>query len=356
LDIGEFSVLARHELTKAHVTPPLVQEVVSSVSHGVSRGDIFGASDTKARWAQELNLPREGETLFFASCMDSSMAYGETLLRILQSSNRLGHLSLSAGGLLQKIGFNKLFESLFSRSLGFYRTTLVNTIDSLRFVGVDLAYMHGEEPCCGIALHTYGLLDEFAEHARKVHNMLKERGVRRIITHNPICGTAFKIFYPQFIDGWSIEVKHVSEVLADEMVKRDMYLTCEKTRVTFHDPCFLARYMNVVEQPRTILKRIENLELVEPIHTKADTRCDGGGGMELLYPGMCDMIARNRVRELQLTGADKIVSCCPVCALMIKNGIRGAGVNMKYVDIVDLFCEALNRSKARIATAPGLRN
>jgi len=106
--------------------------------------------------------------------------------------------------------------------------------------------------------------------------------------------------------------------------------------------------MNVMEQLRTILKRIENIELVEPIHIKVDTKCDGGGGLELLYPETCDMIAESRVKELASTSADKIVSCCPACALVIKKGIRQTGVNMEYVDIVDLFCDALKHSEPRL--------
>ncbi len=352
LDIGEFSVLARNQLMNARAVPPFVRKVASSVSHGVHEGDMFGASHTKARWAQGLDIPRKGETVFFASCMDASMAYGETLLDVLGASRRLGQLALSASNLLQKIGFNALYESLFSRSLQFYRKTLVNSINTVKLLGVDVAYMHEEEPCCGVALHTYGLLDEFSEHAKSVHRVLKERGVKRIITHNPICGAAFKVFYPQFVDGWDIEVKHVTEVIAEQIERRNMFVSGEKTKVTFHDPCYLARYMNVIEPPRTVLRRIENVELVEPIHTKADTKCDGGGGVELLYPDTCEMIAETRVKELALTGADKIVSCCPVCAVMIKKGIKKAGLNLEYVDVVDLFYNAAKRSEPRLADVP----
>lgn len=349
LDIGEFSVLARHELMQAHAVPSSVRKVASSISHGVHEGDMFGASSTKTRWARALNIARKGETLFFASCMDSSMAYGETLLTLLGSSRRLGRFALPAGELLQRIGFNTFYESFFSGSLGFYRKTLVNSVNTLSLLGIDAAYMYEEEPCCGVALHTFGLLGEFSEHARAVHKILRDRGVRRIITHNPICGASFKVFYPQFVDGWDIEVKHVTEIIAEEMEKRDMFLSGEKMKVTFHDPCYLARYMNVVEQPRTILNRIENIELVEPIHSKADTKCDGGGGVELLYPETCGMIAESRVRELALTGAEKIVSCCPVCAVMIKKGIKHMKSAMQYVDIVDLFCDALRDARLGLA-------
>lgn len=351
LDIGELSILARHELMKAGAVPGLIRKVASSVSDGVRGGDIFGASTTKAKWAKGLDIPRKGETLFFASCMDSSMGYGEAMLRFLQPFWRIGGTILSASKTLQRLGLNQLFESTASRPLNFYRKTLTNTIKSLQILGVDVAYLREEEPCCGVALHTYGLVDEFSEHAKRVHKILREKGVKRLIVHNPICGAGFKEFYPQFVEGWDIEVRHVTEIMAEEMVKQDLHLSSEKVRVTYHDPCFLARYMNVVEEPRTILKRIENLELVEPPHNKLETRCDGGGGVELLYPDVCEMIAEDRVKELASTGAEKMVSCCPVCAMMLKKGINGTGVKAEYVDIVDLFYEAATSLQKNRKTA-----
>lgn len=337
LDIGEFSILARDELIKAGALPPFIRKVTSSVSDGVRSGDIFGASETKAKWAWGLDIPSKGETLFFASCMDSSMAYGEALLRLLQPFWRVGETILSASRTLQRIGLNHIFESAASGSLNFYRNTLANTVESLQLLGVDVAYLREREPCCGVALHTYGLVDEFSEHAEKVHKILREKGVKRLITHNPICGAAFKILYPRFVEDWDIEVRHVTEIIAEEMIRRDLHLPSKRIRVTYHDPCFLARYMNVIDEPRVILSRIENIEFVEPPHNKLDTKCDGGGGVELLYPEVCQRIAESRVEELASTGAEKILSCCSVCALMLKKGITGSGAKTEYVDIVDLF-------------------
>jgi Fe-S oxidoreductase len=252
---------------------------------------------------------------------------------------------LSAGSFLQKIGFNQLFESAIPTRHGLYRGSLLNAARSLQILGIDFAYMHTEEPCCGVALHTYGLIDEFSKHASKVYEFLKKRGTTRLITHNPICGAAFKKLYPQYIPSWDIEVKHVSEVIAEKIVKEDLHFAHAKIRVTYHDPCFLARHMDVIQEPRTILSRIDGVELVEPDHTKRETWCDGGGGVEVLYPHLCDKIAETRVKELAATGAGKILSSCPVCAMMIRRGIHITGARIEYADIVDLFFETARDSR-----------
>jgi hypothetical protein len=112
----------------------------------VTRGDIFGAARTKAKWSRGLDIPGNGETLFFASCMDSSMAYGEALLGLLQLPLRIGERLVSASGTLQSIGLYHLFESAAQGSLRFYRNALVDSVKSLQILGVDVAYMRDEEP------------------------------------------------------------------------------------------------------------------------------------------------------------------------------------------------------------------
>ncbi len=345
IDISEVSVQARNAIIKANALNPFMKKVADSLISGVKSGDIFGAAATKAKWAENIIIPNGSDTVFFASCMDTSMAYGELLVDVLEKFGWAENTLMSLSGLAQKLGVIKFFDTFLGGKNDFYRKSLVNTANLLSKLNVKFSYLGDEEPCCGAALHTYGLLDEFAEHAKEVYKLFKEKGVRRLIVHNPICGGVFKDEYPRYVDGWDIEVKHVIEVVAEAIEKNGIELRLpEHTKVVFHDPCYLARFMNVVKEPRTVLKAIENLELIEPPNNKRETKCCGGGGVELIYRDVAMKAAVNRVSELSIGNPDIISSCCPVCALMIKKGIKHLNLRAKYVDIVDLVANSLSPS------------
>lgn len=342
IDIADVSVHARHEIIKAGALPPFMKKITDMLVEGVAEGDIFGGAATKASWTEGLRLNGKSDTILFASCMDTSMAYGELLVDMLIRFGWAEDRIISASSSIKKMGIMGFVDKFLSRKHDFYRRSLVNTAKLLQMLGINFSYMGSKEPCCGAALHTYGLLDEFAEQAKKVYKQLKEMGVRRIIIHNPICGGIFKREYPSYVDGWDIETMHVTEVIAEAISNNGIDLSYPyNVKVVFHDPCYLARFMYVIEAPRKILKSIDNVEYVEPVNSGKETKCCGGGGVELIYRDVALKAASNRVLELTDKNPDIVSSICPVCALMIKKGIKATNKRAEYLDLVDLVAKSI---------------
>jgi Fe-S oxidoreductase len=109
-----------------------------------------------------------------------------------------------------------------------------------------------------------------------------------------------------------------------------------KVRVTYHDPCQLGRTMGIIDEPRRILRAIENIEFVEPAWTKGkfSTCCGGGGGFEGVFPEMSEMLAVNRARELMASEPDIIVTHCPGCIMQLRDGLKQ--LKAKNVEVLDL--------------------
>ena len=294
---------------------------------------------------RDLDLPKQHETIFFASCMNPLMGYGEALLSTAKKSEKVGihfNTMMSLGKLAQKLKVDKLMTGI-KKTNREYQETILHAIDVLKKLNVEFGFLYDDEPCCGGPLHTYGLLDAFQEHVKKVYSFLKERGVKRIITINPICGGIFKKFYPDVLEIFDIEVKHFSEIVAEKIKEEGLSFKASKPRkVVFHDPCYLARFMRVVDEPRVILNSIEGWEIVEPVNNKFDTKCDGGGGVEVVYPKIARKIAKDRMIELLDTGADLIVTACAPCIMMLKLGESELHRNVEIRDIVDVVYKALN--------------
>lgn len=58
-------------------------------------------------------------------------------------------------------------------------------------------------------------------------------------------------------------------------------------------------------------------------------------------------INHERVREAAATGADTLAVACPFCTVMLDDGVRETGANLKVIDLATLLHEAVERKKAR---------
>ena len=98
-----------------------------------------------------------------------------------------------------------------------------------------------------------------------------------IFTTDPHSLNTLRNEYPQF--GLDKPVYHYTELFAD-LVSRDVIslrTPLTGTRVTYHDPCYLARYNRITEAPRKLIEAT-GAELVEMPRHGTDTFCCGAGG------------------------------------------------------------------------------
>ena len=119
----------------------------------------------------------------------------------------------------------------------------------------------------------------------------------------------------------------------------------DKSRVTYHDSCYLGRYNNVYEEPRNTLKNIKNIDLVEMKRNKSRGFCCGaGGGRMFLEDEEGGRINIERTTEALKTGADTIASACPFCMTMLTDGVKQFEKNevVSVKDIAELVLENIN--------------
>jgi len=307
--------------TKGLIPPGLVY-IADNI---ISKHNILGApKEQGAKWAKDLNLPQRAETIFFAGCGYQYSSELEALMSLIRKMDKSvigAELPMRIAGFQKKLGTDLA---------GIYRKVLVRGSDSdvqplrdavkvLSNLGVEFGYLADDEPCCGALLYYTGLQKEFAKNAQEMYKNLKSLGVKRIIGIVPSCTYALRNLFPLFVDGYDLEVKHFSEVILENISSRELRFP-NKVKVTYHDPCQMARYLGLIEEPRKILRAIKGIELVETDWTKGEwtTCCGGGGGFEAVFPELSQILAVNRARELVETGAQIIVTHCPGCIMQLK--------------------------------------
>ena len=260
------------------------------------KSNPFG-KEAKWNWASEMDLPKSGDTVFFAGCL-SSFELGDTLK--------------AAVALLRKLG-------------------------------IEVAYYAENEPCCGAPILNMGNEEEFRRNAQDVAHRFQIGGAKTVITGCAECYRIFTLDYPKYLAGIEMpKIKHISQVIVESkdklgIIRRKM----PATRITYHDPCRLGRDCGVYEAPREVIGAVKGIEFCEMAKTKADSFCCGaGGGVKLLNNDLSIDLGKERVRQAKETGSSVIVSSCPWCEVNLRDSIEGSD-NIRVIDIVELVAENL---------------
>lgn len=190
--------------------------------------------------------------------------------------------------------------------------------------GVDFRILGVEEKCNGDAARRIG--NEYLAQMLMKENVevLNNYGVKKIVTACPHCYNIFKNEYKQF--GGEYEVKHHSELIAEMIDSGKIQLKDEasgKQRITYHDSCYLGRYNDIYDEPRSPLEKISGVEFVEMNRVKDKGFCCGaGGGRMFMEEVHGERINVERTREALETKPDVIASACPFCMTMLNDGVK----------------------------------
>jgi Fe-S oxidoreductase len=327
---------------KTNLIPPGLVYIADNIT---SKQNLLGApKGSGARWAKGLNLPHEAETIFFAGCgyqYSNSLGSLMSIIRKLDESPIGARLPMGVASFTKRLGFDpaQAYRGLAAKENDSTQP-LRDAVKVLKGLGVEFGYLAEEEPCCGGILHYTGLEAEFAKNAQNLYKKLKSHGVKKVIGIVPSCTHTLAELIPKHVPGYDIEVKHFLQVVLEGVESRDLRFPRE-VKVAYHDPCQLGRYLGLTREPRRILKSIKGIKLVEPEWTYGEwaTCCGGGGGFEVVFPELSQILAVNRAKELLETGADIIVSHCPGCILQLEEGLKA--LKIEVLDMAQVVAMAM---------------
>lgn len=303
------------------------------------RGSVLPLSKrTATGWARGLNLPRGGETILYTGHMYQMIPAIATISsQMAWLENSFLARFFGMGRLVNKLVSLSFFMGLTasSENTRYSNQVLRDIAGLLRDAGVEFGYLYEEEFYAGALLYDNGLDEAFGEHARRVVEQLKKLGVRRLITVDPHTTKMFRHAYPHYVKDFDIEVQSYLEVLGQQHPEAKEPVNGE---VVIHDSCVYARYENVSDQPRELL-RAAGLSVREPELFGKSTHCCGGP-LESLFPAEAQRIAGIRVDQLEAKGKN-VVTMCPFCWLNLS---KAAGDRLIINDIASTL--AANRRQA----------
>jgi Fe-S oxidoreductase len=197
----------------------------------------------------------------------------------------------------------------------------------------------------------YGLFysDHVLEHVlRKIRAEAERLKVKKILIGE--CGHASrsaKYFYPTYCGGKdALPVINILEYAhrawKEGRIRLDPNAVTDK--VTYHDPCNIARPGWIVEQPRELLKAFCR-NYVEMTPNRRDNICCGGGGgtvsIDEIRPYRTGIGGKVKAEQIRATGARYCVAPCANCKKQLRELVEDQQVECEIVGLHDLLFKAL---------------
>jgi glycolate oxidase iron-sulfur subunit len=199
-----------------------------------------------------------------------------------------------------------------------------------------------DQECCGSLLVHEGEREQAKQMARKTIDIFERSGVDVIVVNAAGCGSVMKEYgellhtdpvYAEKAIAFSGKVRDVSQLLAQ--VPLNGRLRPVRRTVAYHDACHLAHGQRVRQEPRTILKAIPELRIVEL--AESDFCCGSAGIYNLLHPELAQQFLDRKIERIKESGAEVVVSGNPGCSLQIEKGLKERGLDIRVLHTVELL-------------------
>ncbi len=291
---------------------------------------------TTTRWAQGLNIPREGETVLYTGHMYQLIPAISALAdKMAFFENSWITKFFGLGRFVNKfINLAWFMARTDSDQVKQYNDILRKIARLLQAAKVDFGYLYEEEMYSGALVHDAGVDDAFKQHAQRVFEVFKHNGVKSVITVDPHTTNMLRSVYPEYVPGYDLEVKSYLEVLVDSKIEAPRALD---RNITIHDSCVYARYEDIVSEPRFLLSK-GGAEIIEPDLAGKLTHCCGGP-IESFFPGKAQAIAEKRIDQLAAAGGN-IVAMCPICLINLKHAAKDKNIEVNDISeyLVEAYC------------------
>jgi Fe-S oxidoreductase len=198
---------------------------------------------------------------------------------------------------------------------------LESSVKLLNHVGVNAVVMEGTD-CCGAPALLAGNPEQYDSISRANSSWIDST---QLIFSCPI---GLQIVKEGYRETKKIPLaSHLTEVLSAR--SSSIHFLDTRETVTYHDPCYLARLLKVIDPPRNLLLSVPSLKLVEMTDSKENTRCCGSGAgiTEQSSRVLSLRVAAARIKQAREVGAERVITSCPYCLDQLRKVSDGLPVD-----------------------------
>jgi glycolate dehydrogenase iron-sulfur subunit len=221
------------------------------------------------------------------------------------------------------------------------------TIRVLQANGCEVV-VPAEQLCCGALCVHAGVRDVAADLARTNLAAFLAEPFDAIVTNAAGCGSTLKEYDQLFPSGapeharaiqFRAKVRDVTEFLAELGLVAP--LKNLPLRVTYQDSCHLLHGQKISKAPRTLIRAVPGVELVEM--ALGDQCCGSAGVYNVTETRAALDILASKMENIRATRAQAIVTANPGCILQLLAGVQIQGTGQEVMHVVELLDRALAR-------------
>jgi Fe-S oxidoreductase len=141
---------------------------------------------------------------------------------------------------------------------------------------------------------------------------------------------------------FTFKVQHIIEVLGEfqelGLLKTEGF---ETDKLTFHDPCQLARRGGVIKQQRNLMNMIAKDFVEMPDAGYMNWCCGGGGGASAIEEGEELRMEAFKKKKSQLDAVkpDRLVTACANCRIVLEEGLEHYQMDIPVLGLTELIAE-----------------
>ena len=219
----------------------------------------------------------------------------------------------------------------------------MSVVRILRGLGVEVVYPEGQT-CCGQPAFNSGFFDEARAVGRHFMDVFEGESWDYVVSPSGSCTAMVSRYYPFIYENLPDErdraealaprVREFSDFLVNVLGVKDLGARHEG-RAVFHTGCHQRRELGVLEEPLELLKNVEALDL---IGWKNEELCCGfGGTFAVKMPDVSVAMADEKIKALDESGADTLVSCDSSCLMHLKGRLDRTGHETRVLHLAQLL-------------------
>jgi len=224
----------------------------------------------------------------------------------------------------------------------------VAAIDLLEREGVSVVFPP-DQSCCGQPAYNSGFVEEARAVARKQIRTFSKP--IPIVVPSGSCAGMLKHHYPDLFSGTdelpaaqqvADRVFELSEFLVRVLDVRLEDIGAPET-VTWHSSCHALREMGVIEDSKSLIRQLANVELVEL--EREEECCGFGGTFSVKQPAISTAMVKDKIDDISRTGAATVLSGDCGCLMNITGALAYHRVPVAGKHLAEFLWERTNGNR-----------